>query len=542
MALNHQSAHTAGTAEPRPVRRSRLTWAIIAAQFLIALGSIEIALASMSDSRTIAILRGGFERIRLFESTMRAESTVAEAALVSGLVFVVIAVTVVGGVALDRHVQGLRVLAETDPLTGLLNRAAFMKEAQRLLRRGRNRLPVAIAIVDLDRFKEINDTHGHDVGDQVLHAVTDRLHETVQGRHTVLGRLGGDEFVIATMAERQPPSFHSTWTRLASALRQLIDVEIPSWPATVSLQSSASIGVAHQRIGERKTLTSMMIEADLALYEAKASTDHDWCDFTTEMRLERQRRELRRSELGLAVEQNEFVLHFQPEIDLRSGHLTGAEALLRWQHPKHGVLTADAFIDDLEESGLIDDLLPMIVGEATRFGAAHVDASDGPFMMRINLTAAQILDPRLGGLVAEARSSAPDLDLCLEITERSVLDASGAVVDSLRRLRSMGVSVALDDFGTGYSSLKQLHDLPVDVIKIDRTFVNDLALCRPDESIAAIIIDLGSLMDLDVVAEGIETDVQLDALNSLGCRVGQGYLFGRAMDPEHFRRQYSIAA
>lgn len=454
---------------------------------------------------------------------------VTDAAPILSTIRLVAAMTLVGAllvaaVRLSRRMDELRRAASTDPLTGLLNRAEVTAELGAMLRGARARHLASVMILDLDGFKEINDRYGHSVGDHVLITVAERLVLATNGIFSI-GRLGGDEFIILATAVRRPPHFPGTWAAVMHHVSKPITI------GSDELVLGVSAGVSLQLSTQQKSPEQMLHEADVALYTAKDAGGGQVVNYQSHMQLQSARESERRSELEGAIANDEFEMHFQPEIDLRTGELIGAESLLRWNHPSLGVVAADAFIEDLERLDLLGDLLPLLFRQATSFAQHYQDSG---FTIRLNLAAEQLSDPRVVPFMQDAIDETPGVGYCLEVTERSVLDASVETIGALRKLRELGVVVALDDFGTGYSSLKQLHDLPVDAIKIDRMFVKDLHECMPDESIAAVIIDLGSLMDLEIIAEGIETPEQHRALAALGCTRGQGYLIGRPVARDRF--------
>lgn len=480
-------------------------------------GVLVAMVVAASCLATVVVLASGLDDTISLQT--RSDIRLAIAVCIVGAILLLITAAV-----LSQRMSQLRHMATTDPLTGLLSRAAVTDELAQTLRGGRNRHDVAVLVLDLDGFKEVNDRCGHSAGDQVLKTVADRLRSSTNGICSI-GRLGGDEFIIIATAHRRPPHFPSTWRVVMDDLSKPIEI------AGEVVTLGASAGVSLQYANQEKSPEQMLHEADVALYTAKESSDIEILEYRSRMRLQSTRESERRRELQAAIDDGQFEMHFQPEIDLRSGELIGAEALLRWNHRQLGVLAADHFIEDLERFSLLADLLPMLLSQASTFANNYTDAG---FTIRVNVAAEQLSDPRILPMMQQTLVATPGVKFCLEVTERSVLDASTDTIEALRGLRSMGIMVALDDFGTGYASLKQLHDLPVDAIKIDRTFVNDLQSCSPDESIAAIIIDLGSLMDLEVVAEGIETLEQSKALSALGCTRGQGYLIGRPIDHELF--------
>jgi diguanylate cyclase (GGDEF)-like protein len=418
---------------------------------------------------------------------------------------------------LAARVRSLRNAATSDAMTGLANRESIRNELEAVLGDHRNRA-VGVMIIDIDKFKTINDTHGHLAGDRVLLEAAARLKERV-GHRATIGRLGGDELIVVMTADSP--------TEIETVAHEVhTDLVAPIDAGQVTIDVGFSIGVTVKQPHESKGPGVMLREADVALYASKNQRS-GVTRFVEALSLPSARSRDRARELTQAIHGGQFELCFQPEVSLSDRSIVGAEALLRWNHPERGFLPAAEFVDDLEQLQLLSELLPQLIRDAAAF-AQH---QPSPFMIRVNVAAAQLLDPRLVALVQSAMQQTPNASWCLEITERSVMEVATRARQTLETLREMGVTIALDDFGTGYSSLAELQNLPVDSIKIDRTFVNDLTHAGKDRGIAGTILGLGFRLGLDVVAEGIETETQLDILRSLGCSRGQGYLFAPAVKP-----------
>lgn len=415
-------------------------------------------------------------------------------------------------------------LAYHDSLTELANRehfAARLSEALAWSRRSGE--PVAVLAIDLDRFKFINDSLGHAVGDALLRSVAERLRENVRETDTV-ARMGGDEFAIVQVGVQQPR--HAS--RLAERLVDALDA--PHQLDGHDVQCSASIGIA-VATDDGDDPASLVRYADTALYRAKADGRQTVRFFEEGMDVElRARRELEQA-LREGLNEERFRLHFQPMYNLSGKSLIGFEALLRFDHPERGPITPSEFIPLAEESGLIVPL------GAWALGAACREATSWPEQHRVavNLSPIQFRHGDIVGTVREAlqESGLPAHRLELEITESLLLEDADNVFRKLAKLRDLGVAIAMDDFGTGYSSLAYLWRFPFDKIKIDQSFIKAM---DDDPRVAAIIdsiLSLGATLGMDVTAEGIETDDQADLLRRIGCEHGQGYLLGRPVPVDH---------
>jgi diguanylate cyclase (GGDEF)-like protein len=414
--------------------------------------------------------------------------------------------------------------ARHDSLTGLANRWAFgatVEEALHALAAGDSR-GVAVLLFDLDRFNVINDSLGHPMGDGLLRAVADRLQRLI-GPGELLARLGGDELVVML---GDVASYDEAEARAVTLLSAFAD---PFLVGGSELRISASVGVSvvQDASGDRSQL---LREADAAMYVAKRQGGNCAQVYDVKLRDEVSIRLARERDLHGAVARDEFVLHFQPEYNLRTGEIIGAEALLRWQHPHAGLMAPGEFIEVAEDCGLIVDIGYWVIERALRqLRTWTVDAGIGRLMMRVNLSARQIahngLVPRVTDLVFA--SGVDPSQVCFELTETAVMVDPAGALGVLEGLKDIGVSIAIDDFGTGYSSLAYLHQFPVDLLKIDRSFVARLDRDDKEESLVRAIVLMADALGLPVTAEGIETVEQLDKLVELGCPHGQGYLLAR---------------
>jgi diguanylate cyclase (GGDEF)-like protein len=411
--------------------------------------------------------------------------------------------------------------AAHDPLTGLANRTLLRERMERALSCASGRR-VAVLLIDLDDFKTVNDSLGHDVGDHLLVLVAERLRRCVDDRDTV-ARLGGDEFAV--LVTRDLGDGGDPGGQLAGRLLEAL--EPPFRLAGRDLRVRASIGVVATS-GPDATAEEVLQDADLAMYAAKGAGKGSCARFEPVLRQQAVDRLELVEDLQGAADRGELVLHFQPIVDLQRDEVIGQEALLRWQHPRRGLLAPDAFIPLAEEVGAIDSLGRWALDRACREAASWLPTGDGaPAHVAVNVSARQLEDPGFVGAVAAtlARTGLPAACLALEITESVVTDES--LTDRLRALRRLGVHLAIDDFGTGYSALSYLTRLEVDVVKIDRSFVERLEHGEDQRILVGAVVALARGLGLRVVGEGIETEAQHLALRELGCHAGQGYLLGR---------------
>ncbi len=437
-----------------------------------------------------------------------------------------------------RRLEQLTRQAFRDSLTGLPNRALFMDRLTHGLTRARRRHEhLAVLFLDLDRFKVVNDTLGHAVGDQLLIEVSNRLSASLRPGDTV-ARLGGDEFglLLEDVADAE--------TADAVALRIEAEMARPLLFEGREVFITASIGIAlsSARIGSPE---EMLRDADLAMYHAKAkgSARHEVFDNgMSAPALDRMDLEM---DLRTAISRHEFRLHYQPILRLDTGRITEVEALIRWQHEKRGLLQPDAFIGLTEETGLIVPIGQWVLSEACRQARAWQleFPSDPPLVMSVNLSAKQFQHPQLVGEITRAlvESGLEASCLKLEITESVVMQDAPATLAKLRELKDLGIRLAIDDFGTGYSSLGYLKSFPVDTLKIDRSFVRGLSGEGGDSAIVRAVVTVAKSLHMDVTAEGIETDEQRIELKAIGCDRGQGFLFARPGDAEHVRPLLAIS-
>ncbi|NKB16403.1 MAG: EAL domain-containing protein [Sphingomonadales bacterium] len=407
-------------------------------------------------------------------------------------------------------------LAHYDGLTDLPNRFLFTERLHADLTRAGG--AVGLMYLDLDHFKSINDTLGHPVGDQLLQQVARRLSETV-GRTGMVARLGGDEFAVLVPARRLA-SIQRLGQRIVAALAQPIAL------GDHDVIVGASIGIALAPV-DATTPDGLLRKADLALYAAKARGRGQLARFDVEMDAVAQERRTIENDLRTAVERGQMRLHYQPSIDVATGHIVGYEALIRWEHPERGVVMPNSFIAVAEDTGLIIPIGEWVIRQALDDAARWPDDVG----IAINLSPLQMRSPTLISTVigALASSGVAPPRLCLEITESVLMQDTDVNIQTLHRLRGLGIQIALDDFGTGYSSLNYLRSFPFSKIKIDRCFVHDIDVREDCQAIVRSVVGLATSLGMTTIAEGVERAVQADILLREGCREVQGFLYSAAL-------------
>lgn len=428
-----------------------------------------------------------------------------------------------GAGLIGRYLSALGKLARTDPLTGLLNRAALSEEMSTALGDAQS---LAVMAIDLDDFKLVNDQFGHEGGDRALTRVAHQLVSAAPA-DALVGRLGGDEFCIVLIDSLRP----------AEVLRSVIHAaagQVEADGYTFDLELSAGFTMSNRRNPE--TAAELFRLADTAMYEAKARKGTTIIQFDEAMHLQWHRDDERKAVLQAAIANDELEVHFQPEFDLVQNIVVGAEALLRWQHPNHGLIMAVEFIEDLEQFGLLPDLLNTVFSAAERLAACI--PRERPFVIRLNMSDTQLLDPSLITRL-ERLLEGTNVTLSLEVSEQTMIGANPKMQSVFERIQRTGTQIALDNFGIGSTSLAELQTLPVDLFKIDRLFVDALGQGDPSKSIAAVLSNLADVLKIEIVAEGIETKEQQQALLSIGCNRGQGYLLGRPVHIDEFIEKWS---
>jgi len=429
--------------------------------------------------------------------------------------------------ALREAQQTLRHQAYHDILTGLPNRWLLrdrMEQALKYVRQKKTGL--AVMFLDLDRFKNLNDTLGHMIGDYLIRAVAERLNLILNERDT-LARLGGDDFVVMLMDIVGPEQAAAAADLLLTALHEpfvLDDKEI---------YVGASIGIAlHPANGDEFDV--LIKNAESAMYYAKDQGRNNYQFFSHEIQAATADRFTIENELRGAIRASELRLYYQPQFTLHDGRITGLEALVRWEHPKRGMTAPDKFIPVAEESGLIIPLGEWVLRQAIEDGVKLRNAGCKLQRLAINLSARQLYHQDTLELLREmvARGDLGTEALEIEITESGIMQNPEQAVANLNAIRDMGIGIAIDDFGTGYSSLAYLKRFPINILKIDRSFIRDITLDQDDTTIVKTILAMAQALNLRVIAEGVETQEQYDFLAELGCAEGQGYLFARPMPCE----------
>jgi diguanylate cyclase (GGDEF)-like protein len=420
---------------------------------------------------------------------------------------------------LSAALSSVRRMATHDHLTGLPNRVLFNEELQHALARvERHRRPAALFVLDLDRFKVINDTLGHQFGDRVLQETAKRLLGCVRDSD-ILARLGGDEFVVLLEEFGEEAHLTEIARKLLAAATGLDSID------GREIGLSVSIGICSAPADGRDAKT-LFANADIAMYRAKELGRNNYCFYSAEMHTYTLEKLALEAGLRHALERGEFRIHYQPKIDMESGEITGVEALLRWQHPERGLVGPDKFIPLAEDTGLIVPIGLWTLREACERGKAWQDLGLQRFPIAVNLSATQFrqddLVPQLAEILKSTGFDSKYLEL--EITESVVMQDPDKVVVKLEALRRMGVRLAIDDFGTGYSSLGYLKRFPIDSLKVDKAFVRDLAHSSDDVAITRAVIAMAHSLGMNVIAEGVELKEQFDVLRKEGCDEFQGWL------------------
>jgi len=431
-----------------------------------------------------------------------------------------------------RYQQQLEHQANYDALTGLPNRNLLHDRLRQAVYSQRVPRAIAVVFMDLDHFKFVNDSLGHSVGDKLLKSMGERLRAVLREGDTV-GRVGGDEFVLILNDQANEEVIFRAMQRISAKVAEPIDVDGKELYVTCS----AGISLYPQ---DGSDVDTLLKNADAAMYRAKEHGRNNFQFYTSEMNDRVNERLSLEHALRRALERREFLLHYQQKNDLRSGAIIGAEALVRWNHPEWGLVRPARFIPLAEETGLIVPLGEWVLGEACRQARAWMDDGLTPGVVSVNLSARQFRQEglvRVVSRVLEETRLDPSL-LEFELTESMVMHNVEAAITTLQGLKSLGVALSVDDFGTGYSSLSYLRQLPVDTLKIDRSFVRDIGAGEnPDDGvIAQAIISLGHSLRLKVIAEGVETDAQLRFLKRHGCDELQGFLYGEAVAPADYAR------
>ncbi len=415
--------------------------------------------------------------------------------------------------------------ANTDSLTGLGNRLALSDRLTRLASEGSS-MRASLLLIDLDGFKKVNDTFGHAVGDELLTVMARRLQSTLRDQDLAV-RLGGDEFAVLLEGGIE--------SALQVAARTLSSLAAPIALSRSRLSMTASIGIVE--IAPTDSVDAVLNQADLAMYEAKSAGRNRVAVYEHDMHARMIRRLDLETDLRDGLTRDEFEVYYQPIVNMGTGAIVGAEALVRWQHPRRGLLAPVDFLDTCEELGMLE-----LVGEQVLFKACDqarrwqsIDPARA-FSLAVNVSAAQVFSPYLVGTVERAlqESGLPATLLVLEITEHIIMADKVLARQRMEELKALGVRIAIDDFGTGYSSLAYLREFPVDILKIDRSFVTPLGSDIRAAALFSSIVSIAQALSLDVIVEGIETAEQAEIVVQLGCQVAQGFYFARPQNAEVF--------
>jgi diguanylate cyclase (GGDEF)-like protein len=428
--------------------------------------------------------------------------------------------------------ERLRHQAYHDSLTGLPNRTSLIERVGEAIKRGRrNGETFAVLFLDLDSFKDINDSLGHSVGDLMLQAVAERLQPALREQDTV-ARLGGDEFVVTLLLLKR--------TEHAAVVAEKLLVAVSGTPYSIEgreLSITASIGISVFP-DDGKDVNELIKNADAALYHAKKMGRNNFQFYAQDIGARAFAILSMEHSLRRALERGEFLLHFQPQMDLGSGTTVGAEALIRWEHPEMGMVSPAEFIPIAEERGLIVAIGDWVLNEACRQNREWQQAGLAAIPVGVNLSALQFRDKNLIDKIAAAlhKTGLSAAFLEIELTESAVMQDSESAIATMRAMKEMGLHLSIDDFGTGYSSLNYLKRFPLDKLKIDRSFVRGLPHDADDAAIANAVLGMARALRLKVIAEGVESGQQAEFLRQHGCDEIQGYYFGRPMPAEQFAR------
>ena len=437
------------------------------------------------------------------------------------------------------HVQALALF---DQVTGLANRASFCRQVERLLAERSEEGLAALFFIDLDGFKGVNDTLGHAAGDQLLARVAGRLREVAMAQASagagdcLIGRLAGDEFTLFVPSLADLDSAGRIARAIQFALRERFDL------GSQHVDLGASIGVAcYPEHGD--TLSALLRSADIAMYHAKRQGRNRAEMFTAELALEAADRAELERDLLLGLQREEFLLEFQPQIEIGSGRAIGAEALVRWAHPERDLVMPGSFVPVAEESGAIVALGDWVMGRVCETAARWARAGVRQ-RIAINISSRELSQADFFMRLRHAIDAhqAPAVMLELEITESLAMDMKARTLDQIGALRREGVRIAIDDFGTGYSNLSRLRELPVDRVKIDRSLVRDIAVSAEARTICSAVVGLIQGLGMEVVVEGVETEAQMEMLRVIGCTLFQGYHLARPMREEDYLARFAIAS
>jgi len=486
--------------------------------------------ARLNNSHKLLVVKKPFEAIEIMQSANALTRKWQNERILRNQVETLQQVVTARTQGLETANKQLRHLATHDVLTGLPNRVLMDDRiGQCIALADRQSQTFAVIVLDLDRFKVVNDSFGHRVGDELLREVAQRLKSVVREIDTV-ARLGGDEFVLIITQSPERDAIQAVASRIIEVMQAPVRI------AGVTIHTSPSIGIAFYP-HDASTTETLLAHADAAMYYAKQQGRNNFQYFAPRMNTATQEKVRLESDMHVALEQKQFELHYQPKVNTATGVMHGAEALLRWTHPEHGVIPPSKFIPIAEECGLIGALGAWVVREACRQARAWQLDGLPPLRIAVNISASQF---RQGDIVSIIRDALDAVGLEarfleIELTESVIMSDPEESIAILEKLSTMGVLVSIDDFGTGYSSMSYLRRFPIDKIKIDRGFISE-AMSKPDDaSIVRAIVSLAHNLRLKVVAEGVESNEQLDFLKTLGCEQYQGYHYSPALPAPQFQ-------
>jgi len=438
--------------------------------------------------------------------------------------------SVVAKVIAERKVE---LLAYQDTLTGLPNRLLFADRLeQAVIRAERSKTSMALMLIDIDDFKLVNDSFGHDAGDKLIKAVGHLISKSLRRADTI-ARLGGDEFAVIIEGIDSADDAISIADNLTTILEHNVRLD------DQETYTSASIGIAVYP-DDGKEARTLLKNADTAMFRAKENGRHCFQFYKPEMSVSAMERLELENSLKAAFESDEFLIHYQPVIDIHKNEVVGVEALLRWQHPDKGMIQPSDFVNVIEDCGLIVAVGDWLISSVCKQIRVWHDSGLENQNVSINLAARQFKEQDLVALFKQAfaENNIDGSSLSVEITERTLIDNIGEVEGTLKKLRDLGIKVLLDDFGTGYASLAYLKEFPVDVVKIDRAFIAGIPDNEEDSAIVNAIAGLTRGLKLRLLAEGVENDRQLNVLKSIGCQYGQGYYWSKALPGDEYEQFY----
>ena len=438
--------------------------------------------------------------------------------------------SVVEKVIAERKVE---LLAYKDTLTGLPNRLLFADRLeQSVIRSERSRTSMALMLVDIDDFKLVNDSFGHEAGDKLIQAVGQLIGRSLRRADTI-ARLGGDEFAVIIEGIDSPDDAISIADNLTTILEHNVRLD------DQETYTSASIGIAVYP-DDGKDARTLLKNADIAMFRAKESGKHCFQFYTPEMSVNAMERIDLENSLKAAFENDEFIIHYQPIIDINKNEIVGVEALLRWRHPEKGMIHPVDFISTVEDSGLIMALGEWLIFSVCKQIRVWHDSGLKDQHVSINLAARQFIEQDIVAIFVQAlqENDIEATSLAVEVTEQTLIDNRGEVESTLKKLRSMGLKIMLDDFGTGYASLAYLRNYPVSVVKIDHEFIIGIPENQQDSAIVEAIAGLTRGLKLDLLAEGVENERQIEALKAMGCQYAQGYYWSKALPGDEYEQFY----